>query len=409
MTRSITLFLSVCLLVPNLADARRGGGRAHSGAGVILDPDERMEYGFYVSPLVGYESNYKLTNFDVGGSGIWALEGGGELKYRPSPSFWLKVELPAMIRMPFSDSGLTEFLVELPVMMISRPVSGLPLDLNLSNHVGFERARTTPVFLTGHSKSGETLVYYAVYEQLRAAAAYHFLQDENSDAFVELGPYFRIKQINLEANLDEPDYRLFDVGFDLSAKYIFRDRIAARVRYDLAKRWFSNFDARPPEYCTLSGMECGSNPLAGTELNMTRHTVGLYADAVVWGPVSVGGSYAIRFSSDNGGYYANTTHIASAVLGLKWPDLVTVEAGLTYMRYNYGDRAACEGDPTCSATSPNVLDAWESALIAEVRGEVTILEWLQAVVSYDMEDAEAENEDPIEPNHRVMGGISVSM
>jgi hypothetical protein len=387
----------------------RSGVRTHGGAGIILDPDEKMEYGVYVSPLVGYESNYKLTNVDVGGSGMWAIEGGGELKYRPSSTLWLKVELPAMIRMPFSDSGLTEFLVELPVQMIYRPVSSLPLDVNLSNHIGFERARTTPVFLTGHAKSGATLLFFAFYEQLRAAAAYHFIQDKVHDAYVEVGPYLRVKQVNMEANLDEPDYRLFDIGFDAGAKYIYQDRVSARLRYDLAKRWFSNFDARPAGYCELSGTECGANPLSGTALNMTRHTVGLYVDVLVYGPFSVGGSYAIRFTGDNGGYYANTTNIVNGVLGLRWPSLVNVEAGVAYMRYGYGDRAPCEGGACPGTPDDAKLDSWESAFVAEARAEVTILEWLQAVASYNMEDAEAENEDPIKPNHRVMAGISVSM
>jgi hypothetical protein len=393
------LLLSLCAS-PALARSLGGRGTVRAApvrAAEAAPVEKPLELGFYLTPLLGYESNYTFSPdtalFEAKGSGMWALEGGGELKYRRSEKLRMRGELAAMVRMPFSDGGLTEFLTELPVVGFYRLTDSL--ELFLSNHIGVERSRTPPVFLeSGAGTVGETLTYFAFYETLRPALAYHLREG----AFVEAAPYFRVKQINFSQNLAEPDYRLFDLGLDVSGKVVYKTRFAARLRYDYARRMFQNLTARTPDGNT-----------SDSSLAMNRHIVGVYGSGHVFGPLSLDASYAIRIVRDNGGYYAYNDHLVGGGLELSWPELVTVSGGVFYQRRGYSDRTPCEGgtcDPTNPAATPFQSQV-ESAVTANAKVLVTITDWLQAIATYELEDASSDAEDVLVPNHRVMAGVSL--
>jgi len=416
---------AICLLLllcPLTAHARALGGRGMARAApprvaATAPTHEKLELGFYATPLFGYESNHNLAPPSVPpgappdaakpeGSAIWSLEGGAELKYRPSTALLLRTELSAMVRMPISSAGLTEFLVELPLLAFYRLTP--QLELFLSNHVGVERSRTSAVFFDKDVKnltvnSGDTLTYFAFYETLRPALAYHLVPG----AFVEVGPYFRVKQMNLSVNIDEPDYRLFDLGADLSGKYVYKRRFSARLRYDFAYRLFQNHDARPPEYEDITKTP-SVNPLAGTRLGMYRHQIGAYLGAHVWGPISVNGSYSFRLVRDNGGYNSYNEHLVGGDLDLSFPGLFALGAGIFFQKRGYTNRTPCEGG-ACGAPGVAQQAQSESSLVLNGKVTVPITEWLQALAIYEMEDAAADNLDPMAPLHRVVAGVSLFM
>ncbi len=417
----VALLLS---LSPAAAGAVGLGGRSPiaptrpsvSGSGPGYFDGKSYQLGFYLNSLFGYESNYRVTTVSVAGSGVVELELGGELRYRPSRALRLWTTLDGRVRVPFSDTGLTEYLVELPVFFLYR--FGPGFELSLGNHFAVERSKTPPIFMDvadlppgqSASLSGTTIRYSAIYESFRPAIAYHF----GKVAFIEAGPYFRVKQVNFIENPygNDPDYRLFDLGADLVGKvFLWRDRISLRVHYDFAHRMFSNYPAKPAAYMP---------PLADT-LTMNRHMVGAQLRFTLFGPLDLIGGYTLRLNRDNGGYFSYLDHLPSAGLALDWRERVQASATFGYLWRGYTDRAICEaqqvppgsgkwlGGDCKNVMDPVRLSQRESALLFSFRGGVTITSWLQALVSYELEKASSDLEDLLPANHRVLGGLGASL
>jgi len=415
-TRSCLLTLCLSLLASSPVLARGIGGRGSArGAPVRLEtevtPEERLQLSYYGTAMMGYESNYnfapRTSTIGPEGSALMLLDLGVDLAYRPSQQTYLKGELTGMTRIPFAGAGDSDMLLELPVLLLHRLTP--ELELFLSSHTAFERARSSPIGLDEAIKnaaisSEDPLIYWAIYEQLRPAVTYHLMPG----AFVEAGPYFRVKQVNFDVNVGDSDYRLFDLGLDVSGKYIYKRTLAARLRYDFAYRLFNNYDARPGEYCALnSAGECVVNPLAGTGLRMQRHLFGLYLSSHVWGPLSLDGSYAIRLVRDNGGFLSYNEHLIGGGLTLSWAERVTFAGAVYFQLRNYTERTNCEGAPCSGKPDDALLAEAESALVLSGKVVVNVLEWLQAIATYELEDASADNEDPQAPLHRILGGAAL--
>lgn len=400
MTRSfqfIILYSLLSALCSSPAEARnRSSGKARSGGSLLRSKSFSM--GLNLTPMVGYESNFTLGVGDSAqGSGVVQVDGGVNLEYLMRPKLRLAAEFNAQARLPFSGPRLTEFLAEVPLLLFYRPTPAL--ELFISNHVAVERGRTSPVFSVLKTTADDTPTYVAIYETIRPALAYHLF----AGMFAELGAYFRYKSVtqSLTKNADpnaEDSYQLMDIGADLSVKYSYKDRVSARVRVDYARRMFpgaANLKVRNPDYSEFKG----------ASLSMHRIMPGLYLRGRIWGPLSLHAEYAARVVKDNKGYYSYLDHLVGGGLELNWPDVFELTGAVTFQKRGYSNRTDCVGGK-CSASAERQVKK-ETALMASVRAAVTITEWLQGVVIYEMEDADTDMEDPLAPVHRILGGASL--
>ena len=380
------------------------------------------ELSLYVSPTFGYESNYKYTNADIEGSAFFAASAGAELKYRPSSKLYLRGELSAGLLMPLADTSLTGFIVELPLLLFYKLTDDF--QLFVSNHIAVERERSPPVFFDTDVfqsliRESKTIVYLAVYEQLRPAVAWRPLKN----LMVDAGPYFRVKQVQFNQNPadSDPDYRLFDVGGDIAVGYRFLKHFRVRAHYDFAYRIYQNI---PPR-------ESNNLQIAGEELRALRH----YADIRLgYGTkmFSVFAGYGIRLNSDNGGSLDYTEHHLLAGAGFFYKELFSLTAQVSAASRSYNNRTPCEASRTNPTdrtfeqclTGPNAeknapQSTGESLIGARAEAVVNITDWMQVMLTYEMEDAGASGasvpigspivEDPQGANHRVMGGVSLSI
>jgi len=391
-------------------------GPAGLGGGLrpaSLEPPSRLQQldvGVYVTPLFGYESNYQVTTKDPLGSGVWALEAGGELRYRASPALRLHLELGGVLRLPFEDASLIEYSLELPAMLLYRLASRL--ELVLASHLGVERSKTPPVFIDPGDLdpallggANRTIRMSSVQEELQPRLGV----DLARWARLEAGPYLRVKWVSF---LDrpwegEPDYTLLDGGGTLSVVLRWRDRLSFRLRYDLAGRFFLGYPARPP----------ARQPVLGEDLTMTRHGLGARLRGRIWGPLGAQVGYLLRITGDNGGFYAAMDHQPSAGLWLD-TERVDASASVAYLWRGYRQRTLCEAEEEPPGTGrylgadckgleqPAPLPQWEAALVLDARVSVTLIAWLQAVATYELELARSEVESVT--NHRGLGGLGFS-
>ena len=390
----VIVLLAVACLAPSVALARQPAtpGTNKARAGTKLGS---LNVGGGLTPMFGYESNYRYTSGDIEGSAVFAAGGELDLKYRRGKSLRVSGGLGGSVLVPLSDAALTEFLLEVPALLLYRPVASL--ELFISNHVGFERSRVPPVFSVLNLKAGETPSSIGLYETFRPALADHFLPG----LYLELGPYFRYKQMNqpTEDTTDEDFYLYVDAGGDVSLKYIHKDRFAARVRFDYARRMFvgrPNVSPRNADYTeTLSKDD---------ELIMNRVLASAYLRARVWGPLSMEGSYTARIVRDTGGFYSYNEHLARGGIGLSWPDRFSLNASVSYQTRGYTKRTECEGGACAAGAAPQIRR--EHGLYINARAEVPVTGWLEAVASYALQDPGADTGDPMASVHTVLGGAS---
>ena len=418
-TRSTGLLLALSLIAleGSLAGARpikRGGSKRTIS---LVDPSSSAagsQFGLYLTPMAGYESNYKLLpprlaeqpeSAEVEGSAVLAVEGGVEYVYRKRGAVTLRAELGGLARMPVADSGLAELVAELPAQLFVR--LSARSELFLSSLLGFERSRTPPVFLPEDlalATPGQPIVYDSVHEALRPAVAYY----PATWAQLEVGAYFRVKTVTFyasqqEAGEDEElsDYWFYDIGVDMGIKVWAGTRFSARLRYDLASRAFpgeSNLPARKPDFLPVG---------PGVKISMLRQLVGLYLNAQIHGPVRARASYAVRLVQDNGGYYECLDHLAAAGLTASLPDLLELSMGISLLLRDYGSRdelGYSSSTPTTAGERARQIQQ-EYTLVGHIRGEWTVASWLQLVLFYEMEVAAADVVDTTQ-NHRVLAGVT---
>ena len=387
--------LAVMSYVPASALARQPDRVSQGGQARSVTKIGSVEMGVSLTPLFGYESNYRFTKGDVEGTAVFSGDAAVDFTYRRGKGLRLVGGLSGSALLPFADVGLTEFLIEIPALLFWRPTTSL--ELFVSNHVGFERARVPPVFNVLKSKPGETPTAVGIYDTVRPALAYHFFPG----FYLEIGPYFRYKQMNqpTDDTTDEDFYKYIDLGGDVSLKYIFKDRLAARIRFDIARRMFIGRPNVMPRNADYTETTPNDDRLA-----MNRMLAGAYISAKIWGPLSLHGNYAARLVRDANGFFTYNEHIAGGGLGLSWPDRFSLAAHVAYQTRKYTDRTDCEGG-RCGVDAARQILA-ENGFSVQVRAEVSITEWLAAVVSYELEDAGADLEDPMSAMHRVMGGAS---
>lgn len=354
-----------------------------------------VEMGVSLTPMFGYESNYRYSGGNVEGSAMFAAEAAVDFAYRRGKQLRIMGGLGGSVRLPLADVGLTEFLIEIPALLFYRPTASV--ELFVSNHVGFERSRIPPVFNVVKSKQGETPTGLGIYDTLRPALAFHFFPG----LYMEVGPYFRYKQMNqpTDDTSDEDFYKYVDVGGDVSVKYIYKDRFAARVRFDFARRLFVGRPNVVPRNADFSETAADDDRLA-----LTRMLAGAYLSAKVWGPLSVHGNYAARLVRDSNGFFTYNEHILGGGLGLSWPERFSLSSHVAYQVRKYLDRTECEGGK-CGADASHQILA-ENGFSVQVRAEISITVWLAAVLSYELEDASADLEDPMKAIHRVLGGVN---
>jgi hypothetical protein len=372
------------------------------------------DFGFYGSVLFGYESNYTFTTTEPAGSAIWAVEGGVDFKYRPTAKVRLQSSFDAMVRLPFADASLLEANLELPLLLFYRLHPRV--ELFLSSFTGFERDKAPPVFLDLEDipQSAQafavhgTIPYYAIHETFRPAVTFYLARN----ATLEAGPYARIKQTTFTANPygGDPDYRFFDVGGDVSAKLRYRDLLSARLRYDVSRRGFTNYPARPP----------GREPPLAEELAMTRHMAGLQLKAnLLGGALQLGCGYTVRLVSDNpgAGHLSYVEHDPWGAVSVAWRELFSVSAGIEYLRRRYTDRTPCEAQETAPGSgafvgadctgvdTPARQNTEEAAIRADLRVQVSITSWMAADAQYGLERY-AGNAEVSLNDHRVVAGVT---
>lgn len=382
-----------------------------------MDPAEARSttLGLYLTPLFGYETNYRLLpprldeqpqSAEITGSAVWTVEAGAELEHHRPGGLHLQLELGGMARMPLADSALLEGHLEAP-LLLSLPL-GRRLELRLSNQLGFERARTPPVFLPEQvaiATPGATITYDAIHDSLRAACGFQL----SRWATLELATYARIKWVDLRLpaaaaaqDAELIDYWLADLGVDLAARLRYGRALTLRLRYDLASRWFpgqANIPARRPDFLLLRG---------GPRLSMLRHLLGVYLRARLPAGTQLRLSYAARVVADSGGFYSSLDHLLGLALAYSYADRVALQASVGYTSRNYVDRDELgyegKGTTPVGELSPQILA--ETSLAAEGRLEVNITEWMQLVATYQLELADADIESAI-VNHRVLGGVTL--
>jgi hypothetical protein len=313
-----------------------------------------------------------------------------------------------MVRMPFSDTGLTEANLELPVQLFYR--FHRRLELSVSSFSLFERAKTPPIFLDAETteaalKSGKTIRYYAGGEELRPALTVLLAPGLSTEA----GFYFRIKQLTfIDKFAEEPDFRLMDFGADASLRYAHKAYFSARLRYDYAHRRFTNLRARPSTFCPI-GVDTSTDPRCadplGKNLVQDRHLIGVYLRGRIWGPFGIYGSYGLRLVRDNGDYFSHNEHLIGGGLTVSWAERLEFAGGVSYLYRRYSKRSDYVGNVATGEGATKNMKV-ENALVVSSRLGVKILSWLEALVTYEMDDAGSDIEDLLIPNHRVLGGIS---
>lgn len=366
---------------------------------------------FYLTPLmVGYESNYRLSSSHAEGSALWSLEGGMEARYQFSSKLRMFAELNGMVRVPFGDSGLTEYHGELPLLFFYRIHPRL--ELFVSNYTALERAKTPPIFLDIDPSQVQllsTIRYFSAQDTVRPALAFYL----NDSTFAELGIYLRGKKVTFIGDaVGEPDYSLFDVGLDLNGKYFYENRLSLRLKYDLAWRSFNDYSARPSSYA----------PALNENLTMQRHLLSMLWRFKIYGPLSAFAEYAIRFTLDNGSYFDSREHLPNAGLSLQIQDKIQANVSLAYFHRTYLHRTPCEaqefpvdsnnyGGSDCQPIGPNLqsipLVQNESAWVVNAQATYLFNTWLQAILSYELNMAASDVTQEIKPNHRIMGGIGM--
>ncbi|MCK5795611.1 MAG: hypothetical protein KAI47_00395 [Deltaproteobacteria bacterium] len=376
------------------------------------------QLSLYFSPSFGYESNYRYVSEKAEGSLFWSTSGGAELRYRPSEKTYLRGEVSASVLMPLKNASLTGFLIEIPIIFTYRLTERW--ELFLSNHAALERDRSPPVFFDTDlssllTKGGKTIVYLTFYEQLRPAIAFKPIAGLTLDA----GPYFRIKQVNFNQNPAgaDPDYRLFDVGADFAASYRFINHLQVRAHYDFAFRFYNNVKARPPE----------NTPALNQDLRALRH----YVDLRLRGNYSYFGAFAgygFRLNGDNGGSLEYLEHHLFGGVSFDYKNIFSLSGQVFAALRNYRSRTACEAstedptggckeaDPTADSTPQN---SHETLLGVRAEASFTITDWFSASIIWELEDSGAghdvaivgiaPSEDPQAANHRIMGGVSLSL
>jgi hypothetical protein len=422
-TTNLRLGIALCLgsllggagpaLAVGLGGASTGVGQTRREGQGYFD-GKSYDLGFHFTGLLGYESNYKVTTESgvVEGSGLWALEAGGELEIRRG-ALRLRGELGAMLRMPFKDAGLLELGVELPTALWYRVRPWL--SLSLGNHFSLERAKTPPIFLDAAELSPSqraqlstrTIRYFGWSELIRPALGLQL----GETLHAELGPYFRVRGVSFIENPygGEPDYHLFDLGADLALKLFLGERFSARLKYDFARRVFPGYLGRPPAH----------EPALTDSLTMLRHLIGVLLRARIVKGLSLQAGYVFRIVSDNGGYFAHLEHAPSGGFALDLFERWQLSASLGYRWRDYRQRTPCEAQETapgskiyvgadCQIQDPIPLSRLEESLSFDLRTSLSITEWLQATVSYEMEDATSDLEDLLAPNHRILAGASFS-
>ncbi len=404
---------------------------ARSGAGVASrGPSQTKRVGYFDGksytlsvfgqPSFGYETNYQFTTIGVEGSALLGVNGGAELRWRPTSKVYLRTELGANLTMPLKDADLSQYLFELPVLFYYDFSD--TFQLVLTNHIAVERDRSPPVFFdAGVTPSTGAIIFLAVYEQLKAGVAYSPIKNLRLQA----GPYVRVKQVQFALNPQDgdPDYRLFDLAGSVSAKYRILDNLSARVMYDFALRVFQNIQAR-----------ASNNQRTIDDLQMLRH----YADIRVRFAheyFALFAGYGFRFNSDNGGSFDYVEHHLLTGAGVFYKDLFNISAQVNFSARNYTNRTPCESslsnnptdnsDPTgaCAAADPTAnapQNSTEALITVTVDATFNITDWLGINVQYVLEDAGASGaanlppgtpavEDPQGANHRVLGGVSLSL
>ena len=411
------MFLVLLFALPCHARRLKRGGAPLAAARVEASEGRGRvtEVGLYVTPMFGYETNYKLLpprlaeqpeSAEVEGSMALAVEGGIEIVHERPGAVRLRAELGGLARLPLAHTRLVEVVAELPAMLWM-PV-GSRSKLFFSNLLGYERARTPPVFLPEDlalASPGKPILYDAIHETLRPAVTFRL----SSWAQLELGAYFRAKTVTFYASAEETsedeeikNYWFVDLGLDLSVRLWATPAFSARLRYDLATRAFpgeGNLPARLPNFLPVK---------SGPRVTMLRQLLGLYLRARVKdGPLSVRASYAVRSVQDNGGYYDCLDHLVGAGLAVSLPEVLDVELGAVLMVREYGRRTVLgysSSKPTSEGDMAHqILD--ELNLMGYLRGELTVTEWMQLVLSYEVEVASADVVD-LTQNHRVLGGVT---
>ncbi len=410
------------LLIALPAEARRV--KRGSFARVTSDPEaspleaRSTEFGLYISPMFGYESNYKLLpprlaeqpeSAEVEGSASLAVEGGVELVHRRPGSMTLRAEVSGVARLPLAHTRLVEVVADLPALLLLR--INPRTELFLSNLLGYERARTPPVFLPEDlalATPGKPILYGALHETLRPAVTF----SPAPWAMLELGAYARAKTVTFHATLLETsedeelaDYWFYDLGLDLSLRVWLSPLLSARLRYDLAARSFpgdSNLPARRPDFLPVK---------SGARVSMLRQLLGLYLRARIKdGPVSLRASYAVRYVQDNGGYYECLDHLVRASLVASLPELLDLSMGAELVVREYPRRTVLgysSSKPTTEGDKAHQI-LRELNLVGHLRADLTVTEWMQVVLFYELELGDADVVDMTQ-NHRVLGGVTFMM
>jgi hypothetical protein len=123
-------------------------------------------------------------------------------------------------------------------------------------------------------------------------------------------------------------------------------------------------------------------------------------------------------SDDSGGYHSHLDHIAGGGLTLDWPGGPRLSADVVYIYRTYPERTPCAAEqrgtaflgadcqPTSAVATPSRQEQSESTLMVNARGSWPLTSWLAVQVSYELEDADSDLEDPLLANHRLLGGLS---
>ena len=313
-----------------------------------------------------------------------AVEGGMELIHQRTGSLRLRAELAGLARLPLANTRMVEAVAGLPVLLFYR--LGPRVELFVSNLLGYERARTPPLFVPEDlalASPGKPILYDALHEALRSAVSLEPVRIVR----LELGAYARAKTVTFyasdeEAGQDEEiaDYWLYDLGLDLGATVQISPSFSARLRYDLAHRGFpgeGNLPARKSNFLPVG---------SGTNLTMLRQLAGLYLRGRVADLISARVSYGVRLVHDNGGYYECTDHLVGLGMEASWPDLLNITMGATLLLRNY-TRRDVKGYSSSKPTSEGDMSVQiqeELSLVGHLRGELTVTEWLQVVLLYEV-------------------------
>jgi len=208
----------------------------------------------------------------------------------------------------------------------------------------------------------------------------------------------------LEAGQDEEiaDYWFYDLGLDVSARVWASPLFSARLRFDVATRAFpgeNNIPARQVNFLPVK---------SGARVSMLRQLLGIYLRARIKdSPLSARASYAVRHVQDPGGYYECLDHLVGVGLVASLPEVLEVSMGAGLMSREYTRRTELgysTSNPTSEGDKAQQI-LHELNLVGHLRGELTVTQWMQVVLSYEMELADADVMD-LTQNHRVLGGVT---